>query len=358
MKEAPNTRSGGAILVTGVAGFIGFHCARTLLERGEIVIGVDNLSDYYPVELKRARLAILEKHRDFRFNRVDLSETGALEAAVAGAPIARVIHLAAQPGIRRSLTEPQSYITANLVGHANVLEFCRGRGDLEHLVYASSSSVYGNNTKQPFSETDRVDQPASLYAATKRADELMSYAYAGLYGLPQTGLRFFTVYGPWGRPDMAVWTFTEAILNDRPIRLFNGGDLRRDFTYIDDIVSGVLAVLDGPPLHRVSSLHRIYNIGNNRPVSVKRLVALLEEATGRAARIEIALMQAGDMIETAADITAIEADFGFSPATPIEVGIPRFVDWYRARSKAPHEMARAMMVRVPASSLGDEPGAS
>jgi UDP-glucuronate 4-epimerase len=320
-----------AIMVTGVAGFIGYHCARALLERGESVVGLDSLTDYYSVALKEARLGELQQHRRFRFARLDVADSETLSSKMAGENIDRVIHFAAQPGVRYALENPQAYITANLVGHANILEFCRRRGDIAHLVYASSSSVYGGNTKLPFSESDRVDHPISLYAATKRADELMSHTYAHLHGLPQTGLRLFTVYGPWGRPDMAVWLFAEAILQGRPIPLFGDGSARRDFTFIDDVVAGVLAVLDAPPRGGPGDApHRIYNIGNSRSVSVSDLIEVLERAIGRRARTVMLPAQPGDLPETVADIAAIVADHGFAPATPLEVGVPRFVDWYRA----------------------------
>jgi UDP-glucuronate 4-epimerase len=320
-----------AILVTGAAGFIGFHVAGHLLARGEEVIGLDNLSPYYSVALKRGRLSALASHgAAFRFRAADLADFEALESAVAGARIDRVIHLAAQPGVRHSLENPLAYGRSNLCGHLNVLELARRLDGLKAVTYASSSSVYGGNDQVPFAEGHRVDRPVSLYAATKRADELMSHAYAHLYGLPLTGLRFFTVYGPWGRPDMAVWSFTEKILNGEPIPVYGGGRLERDFTYIDDIVAGTVATLDDPAGPDPGGVpHRLYNIGNSRPVAVSRLIELIEAATGeRAVRLERP-RPAGDVERTFADITAISRDHGFHPRTLLEEGIPRFVEWYR-----------------------------
>jgi UDP-glucuronate 4-epimerase len=314
-------------LVTGAAGFIGFHVTKALLSRGEQVVGLDNLNDYYSVRLKKDRLAQLKGESDFRFLEGDIARKEDLQAC--GKP-RRVIHLAAQAGVRYSLTNPEAYIQSNLVGHAEVLEFCRHLDGLESLVYASSSSVYGGNEKLPFSEEDRVDHPVSLYAATKKADELLSYSYAHLYGLPQTGLRFFTVYGPWGRPDMALWIFTKAILAGEPIPVFNNGEMLRDFTYIDDIVSGVLAVAGGtPPGKEEGAPHRLYNIGNNKPEKLLDMIAVLEGALGHRAEKRLLPMQAGDVPATYADIDAIRRDFGFSPATPISAGIAAFVEWYR-----------------------------
>jgi UDP-glucuronate 4-epimerase len=325
-----------AILVTGAAGFIGFHVARHLLAQGERVIGIDNLNDYYPVKLKQDRIVAIEAdQRDFIFHRVDFSDHVALEAALAGETIDRIVHLGAQAGVRYSLENPRAYAQSNLVGHLNLLEFARER-QVDHLVYASSSSVYGGNASLPFRVEDRADRPLSLYAATKRADELMSETYAHLYRLPQTGLRFFTVYGPWGRPDMAMWIFTAKILAGEPIPLFNGGDMRRDFTYIDDIVAGVIAALDNPPPDDGTakaggslSPHRLYNIGNHRSEELGRLVELIEAACGRPAIRDFQPMQPGDVTETYADISAIQQDLGFQPATRIEAGVPRFVEWYR-----------------------------
>ena len=326
------------VLVTGAAGFIGYHVSAALLARGETVLGVDDLNPYYDVALKQARLARLEASTGFTFRRLDIAERGALAGACTGAGVDRVVHLAAQAGVRHSLTHPFDYERANVAGHLEVLELCRALDGLIHLVYASSSSVYGGNLKLPFSESDPVDTPVSLYAATKKADELMSHAYSHLYRLPQTGLRFFTVYGPWGRPDMAAWLFTEAILAGRPITVFNDGDMRRDFTYIDDVVAGVLAALDKPPMDDGGdgggddggdAPHRLYNIGNNRAEELMRFIALLEEAIGKTAEIEFAPMQPGDVKQTYADIGAIQRDLGFAPTTPIEEGVPKFVAWYR-----------------------------
>ncbi|MEN3974413.1 NAD-dependent epimerase/dehydratase family protein [Emcibacter sp. SYSU 3D8] len=316
-----------SVLVTGAAGFIGYHVCKTLLARGEQVIGIDNVNSYYSTTLKESRVAELKPHRGFTFIRQDFANLDGMRAAVGGSGIDRIVHLGAQPGVRYSIDHPMAYAAANLTGHLAVLELARGIKSLRHLVYASSSSVYGGNTKLPFSETDPVEHPVSLYAATKRADELMSDTYAHLYGIPQTGLRFFTVYGPSGRPDMAVWLFTEALFEGRPIRLFENGSLQRDFTYVDDIVAGVLAVLDGPPSGERP--HRLYNIGNNKPERVTRLVEIIEQATGRKAEIISEPMQPGDVPATYADITAIRRDHGFEPTTPLEQGVPKFVDWYR-----------------------------
>ncbi len=320
------------ILVTGAAGFIGFHVSTALLRRGERVIGVDNLNDYYDVALKEARLAELRRLPGFAFHRLELAERGALAALLdRHADTDRVVHLAAQAGVRYSLTNPHSYIGANAQGQLEVLEACRSLPRLKHLVFASSSSVYGGNTKLPFSVADRVDTPRSLYAATKKAGELMAYCYAHLYRVPTTGLRFFTVYGPWGRPDMAAWIFTEAILAGRPIQVFNHGDMRRDFTFIDDIVSGVVACLDRPPADSGGEPpYRLYNIGNHRSEELKRFIAVLERALGRKAIVELAPMQPGDVPATYADIAETRRDLGFAPTTPIDQGLPRFVAWYRA----------------------------
>jgi len=316
------------ILLTGAAGFIGFHTAKALLARGDEVVGVDNLNDYYPVKLKEARLAQLEPSDKFTFVRVDISDRDAFLGRFKSEKFDAIIHLAAQAGVRYSIEHPFDYADANLVGHLTVLELARAQRDLQHLVYASSSSVYGGNTKLPFSEDDAVDKPVSLYAATKRSCELMSHTYSHLYQIPQTGLRFFTVYGPWGRPDMAYWTFTRDILEGKPIRVFNNGNMSRDFTYIDDIVTGVLAVLDGPP--QSDNLHRLYNIGNNNPEKLTDFIALIEKLTGRVAEKIMEPMQPGDVFSTYADITAINRDFGFEPSTPLSDGIPKFVEWFRA----------------------------
>ena len=316
------------VVVTGAAGFIGMHVCEELLASGARVIGIDSLNSYYPVALKRARLARLEGRPGFSFHAVDIADHEALKAVVGGERVEVVIHLAAQAGVRHSIDRPFDYAAANLTGHLSVLELCRGMPAPPLLVYASSSSVYGGGSKVPFSETDPVDRPMSLYAATKRADELMSSAYASLYGLPQIGLRFFTVYGPWGRPDMAYWLFAEKILDGEPIRVFNHGKLQRDFTYIDDIVKGVVAIASGEPKLDAERPHRVYNIGNNRPVELLRFIALLEETLGRSAVKVMEPMQPGDVLETCADIAAIEADYGFHPETSLEDGLPRFVDWF------------------------------
>jgi len=319
------------VLVTGAAGFIGFAVAEALLARGETVLGVDNLNAYYDVTLKEARLARLSERPGFRFVRLDIANGAALAGAVAAAGgIDRIVHLAAQAGVRHSLTHPQDYIDANITGHVAVLELARRLPGLAHLVYASSSSVYGGNDKLPFSVTDPVDRPLSLYGATKRADELMSQTYSHLFGLPMTGLRFFTVYGPWGRPDMALFIFTRAVLADQPITLFNRGEMKRDFTYIDDIVAGVLAALDRPPAAAPAEPpHRLYNLGNHRSEPLGRLVALVEQACGRKARIELAPMQPGDAPESFADIDSAARDLGFSPRVALDEGVPKFVEWYR-----------------------------
>ncbi|MFN4275128.1 MAG: NAD-dependent epimerase [Ferrovibrio sp.] len=319
-----------AILLTGVAGFIGFHVAQALLARGDEVIGLDNLNDYYDPALKRARLEQLQGRKGFKFFQIDIADVDAVQQATAGADIRRVVHLAAQAGVRYSLVNPYAYIRANLLGHTVMLELCRHLPKCEHLVYASSSSVYGGNTKLPFAVEDRVDSPVSLYAATKKADELISHAYAHLFGFPQTGLRFFTVYGPWGRPDMAMFIFTKAIFEGRPIQVFNNGDMQRDFTYIDDIVDGIVKTLDYPaPPNEHGRPYRIYNIGNNKPEPLLRMIELIEQAVGRKAEKQFLPMQDGDVKATYADISAIQRDTGFKPSTPIDVGIPRFVDWYR-----------------------------
>ncbi len=325
-------------LVTGAAGFIGFHVARRLMERGERVLGIDNLNDYYSVELKRDRLAAQSRdHGDaFRFTAADFADSRALGEALEGEEFDRIVHLGAQAGVRYSIDNPHAYVQSNLVGHLNMMEVARHRQS-SHFVYASSSSVYGGNETLPFRVEDRVDHPLSLYAATKKADELMSETYAHLYRLPQTGLRFFTVYGPWGRPDMAMWLFTRAIFAGEPIMVFGEGDMRRDFTYIDDIVTGVVAALDNPPpddgeekAGGSKAPHRLYNIGNNNSEELTRMIAILEEACGRTAEKRLMPMQPGDVRDTYADISAIQRDLGFKPSTKIDVGVPRFVEWYRA----------------------------
>lgn len=317
-------------LVTGVAGFIGFHTANRLLDRGGEVVGIDCVNDYYSVELKNARLEQLMARDGFTFHRLDLSDRQAYDetrSAIAG--VSRTIHLAAQAGVRHSIEHPFDYVDANLVAHMTILELCRHQPDFEHLVYASSSSVYGGNKKLPFSVEDRTDSPVSLYAATKRANEHMSYSYAHLYGMPQTGLRFFTVYGPWGRPDMALYIFADAIMNGRPIEVFNHGDMKRDFTFVDDIVTGVVAAHDNPPASDDGPPHRVYNIGNHRSEPLMRLIEILEDALGRKAETIMKPMQLGDVKESFADIDAIRNDLGFEPTTPIDVGVPKFVDWFK-----------------------------
>jgi UDP-glucuronate 4-epimerase len=317
-----------SVLVTGAAGFIGYHVAMALLARGETVVGIDDLNAYYEVGLKRARLARLETSKDFRFVAGDIADTAALGAAAGAAgTVDRIVHLAAQAGVRYSLEAPRAYIRANVVAHLEVLELARSLPGLKHLVYASSSSVYGASTTLPFALDDRCDAPQSLYAATKRADELMSHTYSHLYGIPATGLRFFTVYGPWGRPDMSPMLFARAILEGRPIRLFNGGEMARDFTYIDDVTAGVLAALDRPPVGVPP--HRLFNLGNHRAEPLRRYVEVLEAACGRKAEIELAPMQPGDVLATYADIADSERELGFVPRTPIDIGIPRFVAWFR-----------------------------
>ena len=317
------------VLVTGVAGFIGFHVARALIGRGERVVGVDNLVAYYSVALKRARLERLDGDGRFAFHQADVAEAEAMAEVLAAHPrIDRVVHLAAQAGVRYSLENPQAYIRANVEGHLVILELCRHLPGLRHLVYASSSSVYGGNRTLPFSVDDRVDAPVSIYAATKRAGELMGHAYGHLFGLPATGLRFFTVYGPWGRPDMSAYIFTRAIFDGKPIPVFNNGEMMRDFTYIDDIVHGVLAALDLPP-GEAGPPHRLYNLGNHRSEPLMRLIGLIEQAVGRKAEIEFLPMQPGDVKETYADIDSSRQDLGFHPETTIDEGIPRFVSWFR-----------------------------
>ena len=300
-----------------------------MLERGHEVIGVDNLNDYYDLALKRARLARLVGNRGFAFLELDIADPMALADALSGQKIQKVVHMAAQAGVRYSLDNPRAYIRSNINGHLEILEFCRGCPGFEHLVYASSSSVYGGNRKVPFSETDRVDHPVSLYAATKKSDELMSHAYAHLFGVPQTGLRFFTVYGPWGRPDMAYWLFTKAILEGKPIRVFNNGEMWRDFTYIDDIVEAIVAVLDKPPIAGHPP-HTVYNVGNNQPARLGDFIDILEKLLGVKANRQSEPMQSSDVERTFADMTALERDFGFRPRTSLETGLRKFVDWYRS----------------------------
>jgi UDP-glucuronate 4-epimerase len=316
------------VLLTGVAGFIGYHVAEALLARGDAVIGVDNLNSYYDVQLKRDRLARLEPHGGFQFTAADISDRPAMEALIRQNPdITHVIHLAAQAGVRHSLIDPYTYITSNVMGQVVMLETARNLGRLEHFVYASSSSVYGGNTKLPFSVGDETERPNSLYAATKKADELIGHTYAHLYGLASTGLRFFTVYGPFGRPDMAAFLFTDAIMKGKPIRVFNDGNMWRDFTYVDDIVAGVLAALARKPSG--SPPHAVYNLGNHKSEKLTDFIAEIERALNRKASYLFEPMQPGDVERTYADIEASRRDLGFDPRTPIGEGIPRFVQWYR-----------------------------
>jgi len=334
------------ILVTGAAGFIGFHTCELLLGRGDEVVGLDNLNDYYDVRLKEARLARLKGRPGFRFHRLDLADRAGMEALFAAEKPQRVIHLAAQAGVRYSIRNPHAYVDSNLVGFMNILEGCRHHG-VEHLVYASSSSVYGANTTMPFSVHHTVDHPLSLYAATKKANELMAHTYSHLYRLPTTGLRFFTVYGPWGRPDMAMFLFTEAILAGRPIDVFNHGRMRRDFTYIDDIVQGVVRTCDciapvnpdwsgaAPDPGTSAAPYRIYNIGNHQPAELMHVIACLEKTIGKTVEKRMLPMQAGDVPATYADVEDLTEAVGFRPATPIEVGIGRFVAWYREYHRLP-----------------------
>lgn len=328
------------ILVTGAAGFIGMHTSLRLLERGDEVIGVDNLNDYYDVSLKEARLARLTPSPRFKFHRLSVEDREGMAKLFAHEKPQRVIHLAAQAGVRYSLTNPHSYIDANLQGFINILEGCRHNG-VEHLAYASSSSVYGGNTKMPFSEHDNIDHPVSLYAATKKANELMAHTYSHLFRLPTTGLRFFTVYGPWGRPDMALFIFTKAILEGRPIDVFNNGQMVRDFTYVDDIVEGVIRVCDKPATPATSfdssnpdpatsnAPYRVFNVGNSQPTPLMDYIHALERALGTEAKKNFLPMQPGDVPATNADTSELDAWVGFKPATPVEVGVSRFYDWYR-----------------------------
>jgi UDP-glucuronate 4-epimerase len=321
------------ILVTGAAGFIGYHVARALLDRGERVVGVDSLNAYYDPGLKRARLDRLAPYDAFLFDRADVADRAAMTEIVDAHPdITRIVHLAAQAGVRYSLENPWAYVDSNVHGQLTVMEAARRLPGLRHLVYASSSSVYGGNTKLPFSVQDPVDNPVSAYAATKRSAELLAETYAHLYRLPQTGLRFFTVYGPYGRPDMAYFSFTDAVLRGRPIQVYNAGEMRRDFTYIDDVVAGVLAAVDRPPADPGEGYgrpHRLYNLGNHRSEDLGHFITVIERACGRTARKRMREMQPGDVRATYADITESQRDLGFHPTTTIEAGIPRFVAWFR-----------------------------
>lgn len=345
MAPLPSPLPPGATLVTGAAGFIGAALCERLLARGEWVIGLDNLSSYYDPALKQARLARFEGNDGFRFHRLDLEDGGAVAALFAAERPSRVVHLAAQAGVRYSLENPAAYIQSNLVGFGHILEGCRHHG-IGHLVYASSSSVYGGNRRMPFSEQDAVNHPVSLYAATKKANELMAHTYSHLYGLPATGLRFFTVYGPWGRPDMAPMLFARAILAGEPIRVFNHGRMQRDFTYVDDIVEGVVRCLDKPatadphfdplaPNPATAAVpHRVFNIGNSQPTPLLEFIGVLEAALGTAAIQSLEPMQPGDVEATAADTSALDAWVGFAPHTPITEGVGRFAHWYRSYYQA------------------------
>jgi UDP-glucuronate 4-epimerase len=316
------------VLVTGAAGFIGYHVAEALLARGRRMIGVDNLNDYYDVGLKRARLERLEAKKGFTFRKLDFADREAMATVGADFPgVTEIVHLGAQPGVRYSLVNPYAYVASNVMGQVTVLELARGFKHLRNLVYASSSSVYGGNQKLPFAVGDAVETPQSLYAATKRSDELISQAYAHLYGIPQVGLRFFTVYGPWGRPDMAPMIFARAILAGEPVDVFNHGEMWRDFTYIDDIVAGVLAAMDTPPSGKPP--HKLYNLGNNRSEKLTDFIAELERALGKKARLRFEAMQPGDVERTYADIEETRRDLGFHPTTPIGVGVPKFAAWYK-----------------------------
>ena len=330
-----------SVLVTGAAGFIGSSLSHRLVGRGDNVFGIDNLNDYYDVSLKKARLERLSSNPHFRFEKLDISDREGMSGLFARERFDVVVNIAAQAGVRYSLENPHPYIQSNVVGFCNILEGCR-HSKVGHLVFASSSSVYGANTRLPFSERDNIDHPISLYAATKKANELMAHSYAHLYGLPCTGLRFFTVYGPWGRPDMALFKFTKAILEGKPIQVFNNGNMVRDFTYIDDIVEGVVRVLDRPAApdpawnaalpnpSRSAAPYRIYNIGNNKPVQLMRFIEVLERCLGKKAQVEMLPMQPGDAPATMADVSTLESDFGYRPTTEVEEGVPRFVEWYKS----------------------------
>lgn len=325
-------------LVTGAAGFVGFHLTNQLLKTGTTVVGVDNCNDYYDVGLKQARLDQLSQHKAFQFSKLDLADRADVETLFKQTQPETVVHLAAQAGVRYSLSHPHAYVDSNLVGFTNVLEGCRGQA-VKHFVYASSSSVYGANTKIPFSTHDRTDYPVSLYAATKRANELMAFTYSHLYGIPTTGLRFFTVYGPWGRPDMAYFKFTKAILAGQSIPVFNQGKMRRDFTYIDDIVEGITQIIkriphkEKPEFSTAQAPYKLYNIGNHQPINLIDFITTLEDCLGIEAQKEMLPMQPGDVVETYADTMDLQADTGFKPNTPLKVGLTNFVDWYRAYYK-------------------------
>ena len=323
-----------SVLVTGSAGFIGMHTANALLKKNEDVIGIDNINDYYDPELKRARLEELHVNKNFYFEKLDFSVPGSLNLLIQKYPeIDRIIHLGAQAGVRYSIDNPHHYMQSNLCGQLAILEFCKSKmrdsRPIKNFVYASSSSVYGSNKQIPFSINDNTDQPVSFYGATKKAGEVMAHSYAHLYQIPTVGLRFFTVYGPWGRPDMSPYIFTNSILNEKPIKVFNKGEMMRDFTFIDDIVSGILGALDTPPINlSASPPHKIYNLGNNKPVSLMNYINVIERACNKKAIIDLQPMQAGDVVQTYANIEESERDLGYAPTTSIDIGIPRFVDWF------------------------------
>ena len=320
------------VLVTGCAGFIGMHLARRLLDAGYEVVGIDNINDYYDPALKRARLGLLSSSAAFVFHQFDLVDRGALDGVFKGGRFDAVVHLAAQAGVRYSLTNPQAYINSNLVGFANMLEACRAY-PTGHLVYASSSSVYGSNQKLPFSVADSTDHPVSLYAATKKSNELMAHSYSHLFGIPTTGLRFFTVYGPWGRPDMSAFLFTRAILSDKPIHVYNHGNMQRDFTYVDDIIEGVVRVMKAIPNPPEGAPYKLYNIGNHQPVPLMSFIETLERVLGKTAVKEYLPMQPGDVMATYADVDDLRHAVGFAPDTPLETGLRRFTEWYRGYYK-------------------------
>ena len=316
-------------LITGIAGFIGSHLARNLLIRGDKILGIDNISDYYDVNLKYDRLNSLKSYKNFIFEKIDISNYSNLEKIIKKHKVSKICHLAAQAGVRYSLEAPMEYIKSNIVGHLNMLEICRNY-EIRNIVYASSSSVYGGNTKVPFSISDRVDTPVSLYAATKRSDELMSYTYNHLYGINTIGLRFFTVYGPWGRPDMATWIFTKKIINEEPIEVFNNGNMERDFTYIDDIINGTISILDSCKDDSNKSFSKVYNIGNNKPENLLNFISLIEENLGKKAIKIMKPIQKGDVPNTYADIKDIQADYNFTPKTKLAEGIPKFIEWFKS----------------------------